>query len=154
MPSTLKDVLAKIVKELDDEEAKDEIRDLRDQLAQGKRVTLADIREAIAEAPPEDRAAIRELLAEELDGQPVADPPAPDDDGKGKGKRKPKPEPPKRSTRPGRRSGQAYDWFVDDDGQVVRSNVAVIYSGEDEPDEVEMLPPDPKPDDDAGGDDE
>ena len=45
-------------------------------------------------------------------------------------------------TRPGRKSGEAYDWTVDDDGNVVRSDVAVVWSGEDEPDEVE-LPPEP-----------
>lgn len=44
----------------------------------------------------------------------------------------------RRRTRPGRKSGAAYDWTLDDDGEVVRSDVAVVYSGEDEPDEVEL----------------
>lgn len=149
----LKTVLTKIVREMEDEEAKDEVRTLREQLEQGKRVTITDIREAINEAPPEERAQLRELLAEELETPaPAQEPPA---DEKDKRKPKPKPKPSSdRKTRPGRRSGQAYDWFVDDDGNVVRSNVAVIYSGEDEPDEVEMLPvPDPTEDDDEGGGD-
>lgn len=155
----LQDVLRRIITEMDDEEAKDEMRELRDQLKQGQKVSVADIREAIAAAPPEERAALRELLAEELndDGNP---PPADDGNGddKGKGKRKPNPKPPatKRNVRPGRKSGAAYDWYVDDDGKVVRSPTAVIYSGEDEPDEVEMLPPedDDNDDDGKGGDEE
>lgn len=147
----LKDVLARIVRELEDEEAKDEVRELREQLAAGNKVSLADIREAISSASPEERASIRELLAEELNGK---EPPA--DGGKQeppKRKRKEDPTPPPtgRRTRPGRKSGAAYDWYVDDDGKVVRSPTAVIYSGEDEPDEVEMLP---EPDDDDGNNDE
>lgn len=45
---------------------------------------------------------------------------------------------PKKKTRPGRKSGAAYDWTVDDDGHVQHSDVAVIYTGADEDDEVEL----------------
>lgn len=153
----LQDVLRRISAEMDDEEAKDEIRELRDQLKEGHKVTVADIREAIASAPVEERAQLRELLAEELSDD--GDPPAPDDKGKKDPPRRKQPKQPaaKRNTRPGRKSGAAYDWFVDDDGKVVRSPTAVIYSGEDEPDEVEMLPADDDNDaetnDDESGDD-
>ncbi len=44
----------------------------------------------------------------------------------------------KAKTRPGRKNGQAYGWWVDDDGKVFRLDTARIYSGEDEPDEVEI----------------
>ena|SRR5260221_8028586 len=54
---------------------------------------------------------------------PPADPPA---------------DPPSGKTRPGRKSGNAYDWTVDDDGNVVRDGVAHIYSGADEDDEVAL----------------
>lgn len=47
-----------------------------------------------------------------------------------------------RRTRPGRKSGSAYQFHVDDDGRVHRTDIAHIYNGEDEPDEVEL------PDDD------
>lgn len=46
--------------------------------------------------------------------------------------------PPERRTRPGRKTGQAYDWDVDEQGKVTKIGVATIYSGEDEPDEVEI----------------
>lgn len=44
---------------------------------------------------------------------------------------------PKR-TRPGRRSGQAYNYFIDDDGRKHPTDLPTIYSGPDEPDEVEL----------------
>lgn len=139
MPNKLADVLSRIASELKDEEAKDEVRELRDALAEGKRVSIADIREAISEAPPEERAQLRAILAEELDGAPA---PKSDDEPKPPRKKKdpPAPTPSGRKTRPGRKSGMAYDWDVDDDGKVYRSPTAMIYSGEDEPDEVEMFP--------------
>jgi hypothetical protein len=155
--TALRTVLARIARELEDEEAKDEIQELRDALAEGKKVSIADIRDAISEAPPEERAQLRQILAEEMDGEPapVADPPKPK-----RGKKADPPTPPPadgRKTRPGRKSGMAYDWFVDDDGKVVRLPTATIYSGEDEPDEVEMFPDDedePVTDPDDSGDDQ
>lgn len=71
-----------------------------------------------------------------------------DDDEKPAAKPKPKPaaadddgEKPKANTRPGRKSGQAYDFTVDGDGQVVRDGLAHIYSGPNEDDEVEIPAP-------------
>ena len=51
---------------------------------------------------------------------------------------KPAEEKPQVRTRPGRKKGSAYAWTVDDDGKVVKTDIAHIYSGEDEPDEVEL----------------
>lgn len=61
----------------------------------------------------------------------------------------PDPKPGRKRYRPGRRSGNAYDFDVDDKGQVVRLDVARIYQGEDEPDRVEL----PGDDGGDGGDD-
>ena len=55
---------------------------------------------------------------------------------------KPEPEEPKKRTRPGRKKGNAYQWTVDEGGNVQKTDIAHIYSGEDEPDEVEI--PEPK----------
>jgi hypothetical protein len=43
-----------------------------------------------------------------------------------------------KKTRPGRKKGNAYSWTVDDTGKVQKTDIAHIYSGEDEPDEVEL----------------
>lgn len=51
----------------------------------------------------------------------------------------PPPDPPTAKTRPGRKKGQAYQWTVDGKGKVQRTDIAHIYSGEDEPDQVEIL---------------
>lgn len=51
---------------------------------------------------------------------------------------KPKEEPTPRRTRPGRKSGMAYEWYVDDDGKVVKTDIANIYNGPDEEQEVEL----------------
>jgi hypothetical protein len=48
------------------------------------------------------------------------------------------PEPKPAKTRPGRKSGAAYDWTVDDDGKVRKVDVATVWTGADEPDEVEL----------------
>jgi hypothetical protein len=41
-------------------------------------------------------------------------------------------------TRPGRKSGAAYDWTINDDGEVEQLDVAQVYGGEDEPERVEL----------------
>lgn len=143
--SKLREVLGKISKELEDEEVAQEFEDLKN-----RKVTVGDILTALRDAPPEERAQIREILADEgivvepaggNGGEPEPEPP--------KKKKKDDPKPLARRMRPGRKSGAAYDWYTDDDGNVVRSPVAVIYSGEDEPDEVEMLDPEPPADDEG-----
>lgn len=44
----------------------------------------------------------------------------------------------KPKTRPGRKSGAAYDWYVGEDGQIIDSETAIIYSGPDEPESVAL----------------
>lgn len=136
----LKRALGRVIEELEDEEVREDFEALKN-----RKLTLGDLLEAIREAPPEERAALREILAEEGlptsgaggNGSPAPTPPAPPAPP-------PETEPPAAATtrrkRPGRKSGAAYDWYVDEEtGDVVRSPVAIVYSGEDEPDEVEML---------------
>jgi hypothetical protein len=43
-----------------------------------------------------------------------------------------------RKTRPGRKSGEIYEYTVDEDGRVRRVDIPTVYSGADEPDEVEL----------------
>lgn len=50
----------------------------------------------------------------------------------------PPPEPKERKTRPGRRSGVAYHFVTDDSGHVQAVDIPTIYSGPDEPDEVDL----------------
>jgi len=47
-------------------------------------------------------------------------------------------DPPPALTRPGRKSGAAYDWYVGEDGQVIQSDTAIVYSGPDEPESVAL----------------
>lgn len=49
-----------------------------------------------------------------------------------------KPTPTERKTRPGRRSGVAYHFVTDDGGHVQPVDIPTIYSGPDEPDEVDL----------------
>lgn len=109
--------------------------------ALNRKFSMADLREAWENATPEERSEFRELfggtpveVAKE-NQQPTEEKPKP------KAKPKPKPEPVEKPTRAGRKSGQAYDWDVDEGGQVIPLNVARVYSGPDEDDEVEI--PDP-----------
>ena len=44
----------------------------------------------------------------------------------------------KTKTRPGRKKGEAYQWTVADNGKVQKTDIAHVYSGEDEPDLVEL----------------
>ncbi len=98
---------------------------------------IAELEAAVKRAPADDREdAIEELDDDEWElirqhraGKDT--PPKP--------KREPKPvEEKPRRTRPGRKSGSPYQWYVDDDGRVQRSDIPVVYNGDDEPDEVEL----------------
>lgn len=91
----------------------------------------AEKREALGELDDDEIALLEEYRAGKLT------PPPPDegiDDGK---------EPPKvRRTRPGRKSGALYEYVTDDEGRIQKVDIPTVYSGADEPDEVEI------PDDD------
>lgn len=139
--------LRRLADELDSEHERRQ-RELRDSESDRER---RELRESLARL--EQRYAKLERLAIEqgfvldgLEGDDAADDDADDDAGKPKAKPKAKGKPAARATRPGRKSGTAYQFTVDDAGRVVPLDVAEIYAGEDEPDEVEL--------DDDGGDDD
>lgn len=142
MPRDIKEVLSRLLAEMD--------RDDKDELLDGlknKKLTPEELVEAIRGMSPESRAEVRELLAEvqeEMDDED--DKGIKDDDPKKKPKPKDddsddddddKDDDENRKTRPGRKSGRAYDWTVEN-GKVVHLDVARIYSGDDEPNEVEI----------------
>lgn len=143
MPLDLKQFLQKMLAELEEEERNDLLLELKD-----KKLTSQELVDAIRELPDNEKAAVREafIAAAESEGGPKERKQAgelekeaeeeeekqgvvPDVEEKGKKKNK---------TRKGRRKGAAYDWYIDDKGKVVITDIAQVYSGEDEPDEVEM----------------
>ena len=106
------------------------------------RKEIAALKEQIAAKPKAEREeAFEEISDEELElirahraGLAAPPPPAP--------AAEPPPPAAETRTRPGRKKGKAYGWTVDDAGSVVKTDIAHIYSGEDEPDEVELPPAD------------
>jgi hypothetical protein len=114
-----------------------------------RKFTLAELSAAYRDANDEERAEFRNTFG----GTPrqVVDETKPKDEPKSKPKPKlrevPPPEP--KPMREGRKSGQAYDWDVDEDGHQFSLGFARVYSGPDEDDEIE-LPPAPEPEGDTG----
>lgn len=156
MPPSIREVLARIAAELEEEEIRDEFEALR-----SRRATWEEVLDAIRTAPAEARRELRTLLAAEPElagGAAAAMETAAGANGGGGGgagagdgseaEAAPAPQrAPRRRTRPGRKSGAAYDWYIDEaSGEIVRSPVAIVYSGPDEPDEVEMAPLPPEED--------
>ncbi len=141
MAMTVAQALEIALKAVKDDEARDELNELK-----GRRMTLADLESALDDATDEDRerfkaALIRHGIGEEeaeriADGSPA--PPANGDGGSAGDASPPEPAPPAKKTRPGRKSGQAYQWTVDDEGNVVKKGTATVYNGPDEDDEVEI----------------
>lgn len=145
----IKTILSRLLKELDDEEKNELLDSLKN-----RKLTGDELVAAIKELPPESRAEVRAALAEvteDLQDEEEKKKPKPkseetgdedddeDDDAKPKSKAR---------IRPGRKSGRAYGWWIDDDGEVVKLDIARVYSGPDEPDEVELFPRDENEDDD------
>ena len=145
--------LHEILRKLADEIESDEKAEHED--AQRRKLEELEAR-AFSE---DDRAALDRIkkLVAELDEDDAKDEDEKEDDEgedddelearrlKRKAKRKAKPaedededEKPAPKTRPGRKRGAAYDWDVDEDGEVRRLDVARIYDGDDEPDTVEL----------------
>jgi hypothetical protein len=95
----------------------------------------AELRKAMRRTPEAVDDAVEELsdeewkLIEQHRKGAAAPPPAVEE---------PTEEEPPRRTRLGRKSGQAYMWTVDDDGNVQKVDIAHVYSGADEPDEVTL----------------
>lgn len=144
MPTDIKEIFRRVIDQLDEAERNDLLLELKD-----KKLTGKELADAIRELPEDEKAAVREAFLsvteststdattkkeadkledeaekeEEEGGLPV-------DDKK------------KKKSRPGRKNGRAYGWYVDEKGKVKVSDVATVYSGEDEPDEVELYPDD------------
>lgn len=142
----IKAILARLLAEMDDEDALSELDELKAKLDAGFTVTPAMIRQAIDEAEPQERAAMREWLRELVKDDDAPPPPDPPTDPPADPPADPPPgdPPPAVPTRPGRKSGSAYAWDVDEDGRVIDLDVARIYNGPTE-DERVVLPPDEDP---------
>ena len=140
MATDVKEILRRVLDELDTQERNDLLLEL-----QNKRLTGKEIADAIREMPPAERAAVREAFievaedeggreekkqAKELEKEA-------EHEEEAKGVEKPIEEEKKRKTRAGRKHGRAYNYTVKN-GKVILTDVATIYSGEDEPDEVEL----------------
>lgn len=149
MAADIKTVLTRLLAELNAEEEKELLEALK-----GKRLTSDELLAAIRELPPESRKEVREALSEVKED--LDDPnPNPDPNPTPNPNPNPTPDPdpdPKRKTRQGRKAGRAYDWDVVD-GKIVYLNYAKVYSGEDEPEEVDLLVDDEDDDDDDEDDD-
>lgn len=144
---------------------RDDLDDLEEWLKErrrlkGERQANADLHakiDQLADRPLSD-ADVARIAAAVRDGAGDGEgaggrPGAGDGDGSGDGAGDgdgPDPKPKPKKTRPGRKSGNVYDWDVDGDGKVVRLDTAKVYSGDDEPDRVEIPTAD---DGDGGGDD-
>lgn len=115
--------------------------------ALNRKFSLGELKEAWHDASPEEREEFRQLFGGTpatiaAEAQPEAEPKP-----KPKARPKPKREAEPKPTRAGRRTGNVYNWDVDDGGQVIKLDVARVYSGPDEDEEVE-IPDAPEPEDD------
>jgi len=143
MPLDLKAFLQKMLAELEEEERNDLLLELKD-----KKLTSSELVEAIKNLPADERAAVRDAFietaetegsrTEKKDAKELEEEARKEEEAKGVEGEEEKKDEKKRKTRPGRKHGRAYDWYVDDKGRVKVTDIASVYSGEDEPDEVEM----------------
>lgn len=142
MPLDLKSFLQRMLAELEEQERNDLLLELKD-----KKLTSKELVEAIHDLPDEERAAVREAFIsaaesgggkeEKKDAKELEKEAEEEEEAKGVVEGEEEKES-KRKKRPGRKHGRAYDWYVDDKGKVIVTDVATVYSGEDEADEVEM----------------
>ncbi len=145
MPTDIKEIFRRVIEQLDEEERNDLLLELKDKKLSGK-----EIADAIRELPEEERQSIREaFISEASSGDPATrkegdklEKEAEKEEEEGGLPVTDKETEKKKKTRPGRKSGRAYGWYVDEKGRVKVSDVATVYSGEDEPDEVELYPDD------------
>jgi hypothetical protein len=160
MPADIKEVLRRVLDEIENEERNDLLTELKD-----KKLTSKELVEAIRGLPDDERAAVRDAFLE-VSAQTGGEKGAAkqlekdaEDEEENRGvegeERKEEPlEEKKKKTRPGRKNGRAYGWYIDERGKVKVTSVAQVYSGEDEPDEVEMYPDEEESDEDNGGETE
>lgn len=134
----MKKILQRLVEEMDKEDRETILEELK-----GKKLTGGELLEAIKELDAESRAEVRQLLAEvqeevkeeEKEEEKKEEEKEDETEDEAEDKKKNKAR-----TRPGRKSGRAYGWWIDEDGEVIKLDIARVYSGPDEPDEVELLP--------------
>lgn len=112
MLARVKEREAKAEAELQQAETKAERDEIRDRL-EALEARNAELEKLLSEAEPEE--------------EPEKEP-EPEEE----------PEPSARRTRPGRKSGSAYTYTINEDGNRVEVDIPTIYSGPDEPDEVEL----------------
>ena len=151
MPAKLSDSLRKLAASLDEEEAAELAT------AERERVDRLEARLERGGLNEEDAETLRRAraLLKALDEEDATDAGSAGDGGAGGGRSKSKDSengdspPPRTATRPGRRRGNAYDYDLDDKGRPVKLSTARIYSGDDEPDEIEYEL-DAEDEDDAG----
>lgn len=117
----------------------------------GQELTAARIREVLQQATPEEREAWRDAIDELMEARAPAtdDPPSPDDPPAPD----PVPDPEPGKTRPGRKQGMAYSWWVDEDGKVYQLDTARVWNEPDEEEQV-ALPDEAPPELPAEGDGE
>ena len=148
MPADVKEVLRRVLDELDAEDRNELLLELKD-----KKLTSKELVEAIRALPENERAEVRDAflkVSEQTGGEKGAarslerDAEEEEEQRGVEGEERPKDqiEEKKKKTRPGRKNGKAYGWYLDERGKVKISDVAQVYSGEDEPDEVELYPDD------------
>lgn len=139
MPADIKEVLRRVLDELDTEERNALLLEM-----QNKKLSAKELADAIREMPAEERATIRDAFidvaeteggrAEKKEAKELDEEAQQEEEAKGVETLPEK----KKKTRPGRKHGRAYGWTVKN-GKVVLTDVATVYSGEDEPEEVEMM---------------
>jgi hypothetical protein len=144
VPIDIKKLLRTALDEVEREEQHDELESRFKALEERKpELRLGDLVSALENASDEELDALEhtvlaDLVREARKEQETGAPPEEDGGAAGGGGGRAAPPPPEPRKRPGRRSGMAYDWWVDDDGRVTKLDVARVYTGEDEPEEVEL----------------
>lgn len=147
MPADIKEIFRRVIEQLDEEERNELLIELKDKKLSGKELV-----EAIRALPENERAEVREAFIDvadrpntglskevtqlEKDAEEDEENKPVDEEGTKEETEKAKEK--KRKTRPGRKNGRAYGFYIDEKGRVKVSDVAQVYSGDDEPDEVEV----------------
>lgn len=131
MAKPLHEYLRELATQIEKDEQADRDEEAKQKLAKLESAALSEDDRELLEWARKFRA---ELEKDEQGDPPAAPKPA----AKTKEEPEPKPEPAAKKTRPGRKSGMAYQWTVDEAGKVERLDMARVYSGPDEPDEVEL----------------
>lgn len=148
--------IAKLYRELADAYEREEREEREGNERQATQDRIASLERQLSNQPADQRRhALDDLDADEVEliRQHRAGPPSgaagdngagAGDGGDGGGAGDDPPSGSRRRTREGRKRGQAYDWTLNDDGEVVRLDVARVWNEDDEDDRVDL--PDRKDD--------